>query len=319
MLNADLSRELITPAAALREIPAPSISKESTNILRGQDDRLIIVTGPCSLHDPVTALEYAARLAELAHEVQDHVLLVMRAFIEKPRSRLGWKGLLADPSLSGTSSFNEGILFSRKLLKDIALLGVSIATEFLEPFSAHYTADLISLGFIGARTSASQIHRQLASALPCPVGFKNSVDGDVSIAVHGALAAKSPHTFMTINQNGQAVIGSSLGNPDTFIVLRGSSRAPNYYPEALRAATNLLQEEGMPTRLMIDCSHGNSAKDYRNQAAVFQSALSGPIMGLMLESHLLPGNELSLTDSCIGWNETRELILRAADYKNSYV
>lgn len=281
------------------------------NILQGQDDRLLIVTGPCSLHDSVTALEYAHRLQELSHKVEDNLFLVMRAFVEKPRSRLGWKGLL-----SGSSSLNEGLLASRHLLEQLAPC-IPLATEFLEPFSAPYLSDLISLGFIGARTSASQIHRQIASALPCPVGFKNSVEGDIAIAVHGALSARSPHAFMTINALGQAVQATSLGNPASFIVLRGSQRASNYHPEALSAALSLLQEEGLEPHLMIDCSHGNSGKDYRKQAVVFQRTLEllkeWPIRGLMLESHLRPGLELSLTDSCIGWEETEELILQAAD------
>lgn len=315
--NADLSTTLITPHFVRGEYPSPPISDAPRQILRGVDRRLMIVAGPCSLHDRKLALEYAVRFKELADSVADKVLLVMRCFIEKPRSRLGWKGLMYDPSLKGQSSLNEGLLESRRLLCEIAEMGLPLASEFLEPFSAHYTADLISLGFIGARTSASQIHRELASALPCPVGFKNSIDGDISVAVHGVLAASFSHSFMTINEKAEAVIATSSGNPDCFVVLRGSSTRSNYQKESLKAACNLLQEEGLQSPLMIDCSHGNSGKDFRKQLDVFKEVLqqraSFPIAGLMLESHLLPGNELSLTDSCLGFTETEELVFLATE------
>lgn len=317
ILNADLSTTLVTPHFVRGHYPPPPLSDAPRQILRGLDERLMIVAGPCSLHDRDLALAYATRFKELADSVADKVLLVMRCFIEKPRSRLGWKGLMYDPSLQGQSSLNEGLLESRGLLCEIAKMGLALSTEFLEPFSALYTADLISLGFIGARTSASQIHRELASALPCPVGFKNSLDGDISVAVHGVLAAGSSHSFMTINERAEAVVATSVGNPDCFVVLRGSTTRSNYQREFLSAASNLLQEEGLASRLMIDCSHGNSGKDFRKQPVVFKEVLqqraSFPIIGLMLESHLRPGNELSLTDSCLGFTETEELVLLAAE------
>lgn len=269
------------------------------------------------LHEKNFSLEYAKRLKKLQEKVESKILLVMRAFIEKPRSRLGWKGLLHDPALQGSLSLQEGLLQSRALLAELAAIGIPLATEFLQPFIVPYIADLISLGFIGARTSASQSHREFASALLCPIGFKNSTSGDITVAVHGALSARVPHSFATINTSGTVIEAHSKGNPYSFIVLRGSETGSNYHETALQEALHLLAEENLDPYFFIDCSHGNSGKDYRKQKEVFLESLhlsqKFPIRGLILESHLEPGNQISLTDSCLGWEETEELILKAAE------
>ncbi|MEI6531268.1 MAG: 3-deoxy-7-phosphoheptulonate synthase [Chlamydiota bacterium] len=310
-LNTSFSRPLLSPGEALKRYPSPFFSRDALPAaLEGIDDRLIIVVGPCSLHDIDSSLEYARRLKKLSLAVEKEVLIVMRAFMEKPRSTIGWKGFVYD------SSFEEGILNSRQLLSEIVSMGLFISTEFLQPLIAPYIADLISMGFIGARTSSSQIHREMASALPCPVGFKNSLDGNVSVAVHGALSARSAHSFMTIDTSGSAVEALSTGNPHSFIVLRGSLARPNYSPADCLKALDLLKKEGLPPQLFIDCSHGNSGKDYIKQKEVFTSCLSLkehlPIRGLMLESHLESGNKTSITDSCLSFEETEELIYLAA-------
>ncbi len=314
-LNTSFSHPLISPEGALKRYPTPFFYKEAVpDILEGRDDRLIIVVGPCSIHDSNLALEYAIRLKALSLEVSESVLIVMRTFLEKPRSSIGWKGFLYN------SPFEDSLLFGRALLSEIVSMDLLIATEFLQPLVTPYIADLIAIGFIGARTSSSQTHREMASSLPCPVGFKNNLDGNISVAVQGALSAGIPHSFMTINGSGMVSEARSLGNPHSFIVLRGSTSRPNYYRSDCLEALSLLRKEGLPPHLFIDCSHDNSGKDYLKQKEVFTSCLALrkhlPIRGLMLESHLESGNKSSITDSCLGWEETKELIYLAANHSH---
>lgn len=317
ILNAQL-KPLPPPGELVRAPlePLSSFRKQARDILTGQNERLLIVAGPCSLHDKESSIAYGKKLKKLSSQVEDRVFLVMRAFIEKPRTGRGWKGLLHDPSLRGDKNLKEGLHTCRAIMEELTALGLPLATEFLQPLAALYLADMVTLGFIGARTSASQTHRELASALHCPVGFKNSLSGDISVAVQGALSARSPHTFLTVTSSGMIAEAHSQGNPDTFIVMRGSEKQPNYHKGHLHEALSLLKREGLPPHLFIDCSHGNSGKDFRRQRTAFDSALTLlpelPIRGLMLESHLLDGNQISLTDSCLGWEETEELIRKAA-------
>lgn len=295
------------------------------SLVMGKDPRLAIVLGPCSLHNKESALEYAYRLLELQKKVDKTCVLVMRAHIEKPRTCLGWKGLLYDPSLSGKDDIINGLFASRQLLLELVHANVALASEFLDPLTSCYFSDLISWGFIGARTSNSQIHRQLASSLPMPIGFKNSIDGSIESVVQGAIAAQHPHSFLQINELGMVEITKSLGNEASHIVLRGSDTGPNYAPYSISLAMKTSHQLKLKNRILIDCSHGNSQKNPMNQKKVLSSILSqhiegnSNILGVMIESHLEEGNQsfdssfvnpsLSLTDPCLGWPETEELIL----------
>jgi 3-deoxy-7-phosphoheptulonate synthase len=297
-------------------------------ILRGEDSRRFLVVGPCSVHDAQAALEYAGRLAELAREVEDVLLLVMRVYFEKPRTTVGWKGLINDPGLDGSFDVERGLRLARSLLLQINALGVAAGTEALDPVTPQYFSDLISWYAIGARTTESQTHREMASGLSAPVGFKNGTDGGLQVAVSAWLAAVGPHSFLGIDAKGEVSVVRTRGNPDGHVILRGGPR-PNYDDASLLAAAQALRAAQLPVRLVVDCSHGNSGKDPSRQpevlAQVVEAMRSGErgVLGAMLESNLhagaqklVPGVPLqygvSITDACIGWEQTREAVLRAA-------
>ena len=298
-------------------------------ILSGEDHRLIVVVGPCSIHDPKAAIEYASRLKELATKVDDRMFLIMRVYFEKPRTTVGWKGLINDPHLDGTFDVSSGLKIARQLLLQIGELGVPAATEMLEPITPQYIADAISIASIGARTTESPTHRQMASGLSMPVGYKNGTDGSLDVALNAMLAAQSPHSFLGIDAEGQTCVVNTKGNPWGHLILRGGRSGPNYSREHLEEASQSLQAAGLSPRFMVDCSHANSNKDYRNQGKVWNDVIdqrvagNDTIIGLMLESNLQPGNQslpkdlsqlqygVSITDECLDWEETETLILTA--------
>ncbi|MBI5273060.1 MAG: 3-deoxy-7-phosphoheptulonate synthase [Chlamydiia bacterium] len=326
---------LISPGELKQLFPSHPFPKDSRRIakqiLRREDPRVAVLVGPCSIHDPASAIEYAKRLKSLSEEVSSHFYLIMRFFIEKPRTSLGWKGILYDPGLNGSNDIETGLKLCRQLLLEIASLGVPCCTELLEPLVTYYIDDLLTWGLIGARTSNSQPHRQLASGLNCPVGFKNDLYGQIDSALFGTLAARSTHSHLGIDQTGHACIMHTQGNPFSHLVLRGSDQAPNYDLASVQKALEKLQKIGLEENLLIDCSHGNSAKDPELQKIAFQSVLEyivngyDAIAGLMLESHLFPGKQqltedpsqliygVSITDSCLSWEETGELLLRGCE------
>jgi 3-deoxy-7-phosphoheptulonate synthase len=336
-----IAREAALPAP--REILAelPVADREAAHvadarrvvqaILAGRDPRLLVIVGPCSIHEPASAIEYAGRLAELAPRLASELYLAMRVYFEKPRTRLGWKGLIYDPDLDGRGDIHRGLHQAREVLLACARLRVPAATEVLDLVTPQYYADLVSWGAIGARTVESPLHRQMASALSAPVGFKNATHGDVSIAVDAILTAARPHTFPSISLDGRAIAVTTTGNPDCHLVLRGAGDRPNHDAASVAAATALLADAGLPPRLMIDCSHGNSGKDPRRQpetareVAAQVAAGSTAIFGLMFESHLVEGRQdivagrrglrygQSVTDACMGWETTRALLEELAD------
>jgi len=294
-------------------------------ILQGTDSRAFLVVGPCSVHDPEAALEYAARLQALAREVHDVLVLVMRVYFEKPRTTVGWKGLINDPGLDGSFEVERGLHVARELLHAINVLGLPAGTEALDPVIPQYFSDLVSWYAIGARTTESQTHREMASGLSAPVGFKNGTDGGLEVAINAWLAALGPHAFLGIDAQGEVSVVRTRGNPDGHVILRGG-RTPNYGAAALREAILALQAARLPARLVVDCSHGNSGKDPARQPAileeVFEQLVPG-VVGAMLESNLLGGAQklvpgaplqrgVSVTDACIGWEETSACILRLA-------
>jgi 3-deoxy-7-phosphoheptulonate synthase len=298
---------------------------EIIEILKGQDDRLLVLAGPCSIHDPGAAREYAALLKGAIDEFARDLCIVMRVYFEKPRTTIGWKGLINDPHLDGTYKINDGLRLARHLLLDLAEMGVPTGTEFLDMISPQYIAGLVSWGAIGARTAESQVHRQLVSGVSCPVGFKNGTSGDVQVAVDAVLSASYSHTFLGHTHHGQSAIFVTAGNPDCHIILRGGTTHPNYMADCLAQAAALMEKAGIPPRIMIDCSHANSQKDYRRQAVVCHdvaaqiAAGNRNIIGAMMESNLLagaqklvPGQPLvygqSITDGCIDWKETHTLL-----------
>ena len=299
-------------------------------ILRGEDDRLLAIVGPCSIHDPDSALEYAERLSRFARGVADSLLVIMRVYFEKPRTRMGWKGLIYDPTLDGQGDIGEGLRHARRILLECARLGVPAASEILDLVTPQYYAELLTWGAIGARTVESPLHRQMASALSAPVGFKNATNGSVSAAIDAIHVAAQPHKFPTISLEGKAMIITTTGNPDCHLVLRGAQDGPNYDAASVTRAAEALRAAQVPTRLVIDCSHGNSSKDYRRQplvAAEIADQVAGgaaAICGVMLESHLVEGRQdivegrvglrygQSVTDGCIGWEATVEVLERLA-------
>ncbi|MBL6830072.1 MAG: 3-deoxy-7-phosphoheptulonate synthase [Pirellulales bacterium] len=330
-------RPLIPPAILLEEMPvtddlATSISRhreEIQAILRGDDPRLLVVVGPCSIHDVAAARDYAARLAPLAHELAGSLKIAMRVYFEKPRTTVGWKGLINDPELDASFNINRGLHAARGLLVDIARLDLAVGCEFLDTITPQFIADLVSWGAIGARTTESQVHRELASGLSCAVGFKNGTDGRVGIAIDAIRAASKSHHFLSVTKQGMVAIVETTGNPDCHLILRGSDHGRNDDPESVAKAVAALHKAGVNERLMIDCSHGNSSKDHRRQREVVQSILqqrageSSPIVGAMIESHLIEGRQdcrdpkalvygQSITDACIGWEETDELLRKLA-------
>jgi 3-deoxy-7-phosphoheptulonate synthase len=327
------------PAILIEEFPATDASdalvfsarQRIADVVRGDSDRLLVVAGPCSIHDTAAALEYAAELKCMAADYENELVIVMRCYFEKPRTVIGWKGFINDPDLDGTYKINKGLRKARKLLLDIAEIGVPAGTEFLDTNLPQHIADLISWGAIGARTTESQVHRELASGMSMPMGFKNATDGDAQIAVDAVLAARSPHWFPSITKEGVAALFESEGNDTCHLILRGGTKTgPNYAPEHVENAVALLKSRGLRGRLMIDCSHGNSNKDHANQSIVAQSvadqisAGSSSILGVMIESHLVegrqnfnPGGELtygqSVTDACISLEKTEPILNQLAE------
>lgn len=296
-------------------------------ILNGEDDRLLVITGPCSLHDADSALEYAERLAQLSTRVSDRMLLVMRAYVEKPRTTVGWKGMLYDPHLDGSGDMAEGLALSRRLMLAMVELGLPVATELLQPMAAGYLDDLLGWAAIGARTSESQVHREVVSGLDLPVGFKNGTDGSLGIACDAMGSALHPHQHFGVDEQGRLAVIQTLGNPDTHLVLRGGHAGPNYSPEHIAAARAELAKRGYAPRMIVDCSHANSGKDPLRQPAVLEAVvaqrLAGEtsLRGVMLESHLSAGAQplsselaygVSITDGCLGWAATESALMRAA-------
>ncbi|MBE0492974.1 MAG: 3-deoxy-7-phosphoheptulonate synthase [Thiomicrospira sp.] len=294
-------------------------------ILLGEDDRLLVVIGPCSIHDTKAGMEYAQRLKQQIDFFEKDLLIVMRVYFEKPRTTVGWKGLINDPDLNETFQINKGLEWARGFLVDVNNLGVPAATEFLDLISPQYVSDLISWGAIGARTTESQGHRELASGLSCPVGFKNGTDGGFKVAVDAIRAANKPHIFLSLTKTGHSAIFSTTGNQDCHVILRGGNSGPNYEPEFVADAVNQLKAAEVQSRLMIDCSHANSSKNHERQMIVAQSIAdqlargSQHIMGAMVESHLVGGRQdvipdqdliygQSITDACIDWNSSVKLL-----------
>ncbi len=336
-LNAASSNPLFSPMELKKKLPATIAqtqfveqSRETVRrILDGSDSRFLAIIGPCSIHDPKSTYEYAQHLKTLASEISDQIYPIMRVHFEKPRTVLGWKGFMYDPHLDGTYDVATGIHSTRELLLQITEIGVAIGTEFLDPLSYHYFGDLITWGCIGARTSSSQIHRQIASNLPLPVGFKNNTDGNVEIAVHGILASSKPHTYFGLNESGLSSCVHSNGNPDCHIVLRGGKNNSNYDPGSVSEAIDLLKKAKQKQRLLIDCSHDNSRRDHNLQPVVLRSILdqillgNDAIKGFILESHLNEGKQavpdcrsklkygVSITDACLDWKTTESLVKNA--------
>lgn len=299
--------------------------KEIVDILKGRDKRLVVVVGPCSIHDTKAAREYAALLRDVKEEFAKELLLVMRVYFEKPRTTIGWKGLINDPHLDESFKINDGLRLARHLLLDLAEMGVPAGNEFLDMISPQYVAGLVSWGAIGARTTESQIHRQLVSGLSCPVGFKNATSGDVQIAIDAILSSAQPHTFLGHTKHGQTAIFETGGNPDCHVILRGGKKMVNYTAEAVDDVCKRLEGAGLPPQVMIDCSHANSSKDYTRQGLVCRDVAGQiargdkRIIGIMLESNLVAGAQKlvpgqcltygqSITDACIDWKETVGLL-----------
>jgi 3-deoxy-7-phosphoheptulonate synthase len=330
-------KELAPPSHVLREFSITEKAAKNVvetrqqihRILHGADDRLLVIIGPCSIHDVKAANEYAARLADARSRLGRDLLIAMRVYFEKPRTTVGWKGLINDPRLDGSFSINEGLRVARQLLLDLNEMEVPVGCEFLDMITPQYIADLVSWGAIGARTTESQVHRELASGLSCPVGFKNGTDGNIKIAVDAIRAAQAPHHFLSVTKGGHSAIVSTTGNEDCHIILRGG-RQPNYDAASVDAASKGLAEAGIPARLMIDFSHGNSSKNPQKQLDVgrdiAQQLATGEqrIFGVMMESHLkggrqdlVPGKPLqygvSITDGCVGWEESRALLDELAE------
>lgn len=327
---------LITPAQIKEQLPAGDREVETVQagrrqaraILSGEDDRLLVVVGPCSIHDPSAALDYARRLADLAADVSDRYFVVMRVYFEKPRTTVGWKGLINDPRMDDSCDLAHGVGVARELLLEFAAMGLPTATEFLDPIIPQYLADLISWAAIGARTTESQTHREMASGLSMPVGFKNGTDGGVQVAIDAMKSARSAHSFLGIDQDGSTSVIKTTGNPDNHVVLRGGRNGPNYSPAHVAEACTALSKAGLHPSLMIDCSHANSGKDPGKQPGVWESILSQraegrrEIIGAMLESNIHHGSQptctdpsqlkygVSVTDACLDWDSTAALFRR---------
>ena len=332
------SRVVIPPIFLEEEMPLTDNASctvfEARNhivdILNGADDRLIVVVGPCSIHDPVAAREYAGFLKEAIAEFSSDLMIVMRVYFEKPRTTLGWKGLINDPYFDESFRISDGLRIARRLLLDLAEMGVPAGTEYLDMISPQYVSDLVSWGAIGARTTESQVHRQLASGLSCPVGFKNGTSGNVQIAVEAILSAGHPHTFLGTTETGQSAILLTSGNTDCHVILRGGRQVTNYDATSVASTASQMEKAGVKPRIMVDCSHANSGKDHRKQGAV-SSAVAEQIakgdrriIGVMIESNLVAGSQSlgngktlvygqSITDACIDWAETQTLLRELAD------
>ena len=327
---------LIPPMLLQEEFPQTEASlrtvirarRQISDVLAGRDDRLVVVVGPCSLHDADQAIEYAKLLAPLRDRLEGELLVVMRSYLEKPRTTVGWKGLINDPNIDGSFDINAGLRISRKLFVELTEMGIPLASEMLDTISPQFLADLLSLGAIGARTTESQLHRELASGLSFPVGFKNGTDGGLGVAIDAIGAATHPHTFLGVTKQGLAAIQQTSGNEDTFIILRGGKNGTNYDEASVSQAASALQKAGFPpTRIMVDCSHGNSLKDHRNQPKVSHDLAKqlhrdgSNIFGVMIESHINEGNQkvpaegkaglkhgVSITDACVHFADTEKML-----------
>ncbi|KFD18092.1 MULTISPECIES: 3-deoxy-7-phosphoheptulonate synthase AroG [Tatumella] len=328
-------KELLPPIALLEKYPASDAAATTVfecrqaiqNILQGKDDRLLVVIGPCSIHDPQAALEYAGKLLQLRHQLSGELEIVMRVYFEKPRTTVGWKGLINDPQMDGSFRINDGLRVARKLLSDINDTGLPAAGEFLDMITPQYLADLMSWGAIGARTTESQVHRELASGLSCPVGFKNGTDGTIKVAIDAINAAAAGHCFLSVTKYGHSAIVETSGNKDCHIILRGG-KAPNYHASDVAEVREGLLRAGLDPKIMIDFSHANSSKQYQKQLEVATDVagqIAGgdqSIMGVMIESHLVEGNQnpdagtlvygQSVTDACIGWDATAQVLQQLA-------
>jgi 3-deoxy-7-phosphoheptulonate synthase len=326
-------RPLIPPAILMEELPLSEAETAAIAVARagveavvdGTDDRLLVIVGPCSIHDPAAALDYAGRLQPVIQALERNLCIVMRTYFEKPRTTVGWKGLINDPDLDGQFAINRGLRVARKFLCDVVRLGVPTATEFLDPITPQFVADIVAWGAIGARTTESQVHRELASGLSMPVGFKNGTGGSVQIAVDAVRSAASPHHFLSVTKQGVAAIVATRGNPHCHVILRGGSGGPNYSAEAVGAATAALSKAGLRPSVMVDCSHANSEKDPSRQPQVARNLGeqiangSRAIFGTMIESFLVAGRQdvspdrpltygQSITDGCIGWVDTKAVL-----------
>ncbi len=341
-LNVSGLTPLIAPADLKQVLPLTEKAAEFVansrqqikDILWSRDPRMMVVVGPCSIHDPKAAMEYAGRLAKLNAELQDQLLLVMRVYFEKPRTTIGWKGLINDPDLNGTHQIPKGLGIARRLMLDITAMGLPVATEMLDPITPQYMADTISWGAIGARTTESQTHREMSSGLSFPVGFKNGTDGNLQIAIDAMGAARHTHNFIGVNREGRISIVRTTGNPDVHMVLRGGNDQPNYQVSDIETSMEMLQKAGIKTSIMVDCSHANSCKDHARQEFVLKDVIqqvadgNGQIGSVMIESFLEEGNQkmadkledlaygVSITDKCVNW-ETTERMLRHAHGKLS--
>ncbi|WEW59057.1 3-deoxy-7-phosphoheptulonate synthase [Emydomyces testavorans] len=331
---------LLSPQFLQKEVRAPSSAIETVRsgreqvieVIEQRDDRLLVVVGPCSIHDPDTALEYARRLKTLSAKLKSDLCIIMRAYLEKPRTTVGWKGLINDPDIDGSFNINKGLRISRKLYADLNSLGVPIASEMLDTISPQYLADLISLGAIGARTTESQLHRELASGLSFPIGYKNGTDGNLGIAIDAIGAAAHPHHFLGVTKQGLAAITKTSGNEHGFVILRGANKGTNYDAESIAAARQELRKKGQREILMVDCSHGNSKKNHLNQPIVAKCVADQlrngekAIIGVMIESNMYEGNQkvppegpsglakgVSITDACINWEMTVNVLEDLAD------
>jgi 3-deoxy-7-phosphoheptulonate synthase len=337
-LNVEQQEVLITPEQLKARLPVSEDVREAVNgyretvrnIVDRKDPRLLVVVGPCSIHDVEAAKEYAQRLKRLSDDIADQVFVVMRAYFEKPRSTVGWKGLINDPHLDDSFKVAEGLQIGRQLLLELSQMGLPLATEALDPITPQYMQDLISWSAIGARTTESQTHREMASGLSCPVGFKNGTDGSLGVAINALESVASPHRFLGISPTGQVSVIQTKGNAHGHVVLRGGSSGPNYSPEHIQACEAALEKLGLTQSIMVDCSHANSNKDHRQQRNVVNSvsqqiaAGNRSITGLMIESHLHEGNQsisnpdglsygVSITDACINWDETDSLLRQLAE------
>ena len=333
-VNVEDTRPLISPIDLVNRLPiTPHIEgvvlagrKQVQDILNGEDNRPMIIVGPCSIHQEDVALDYAERLSDLSSKLKDRLLLVMRVYFEKPRTTVGWKGLIYDPHLNDSFDIEAGLQRARELLLKIGEMGLYSGTEFLDPIAPQYFGDLVTWATIGARTTESQIHRQMASGLSMPVGFKNGTDGNAQIAVDAMGSARAPHGFIGMDHQGRSAIIRTTGNPYGHLVLRGGNSGPNFDAPAIAAAKEQLNAAGVRSQILVDCSHGNSSKDHTKQASAFKDVMgqrgagNQNIMGCMLESNINPGNQklgddpdllkygISITDACIGWEETEELL-----------
>jgi 3-deoxy-7-phosphoheptulonate synthase len=330
-------KEVIPPEQVHDEYPLSEIAalttlkarREIHDILSGRDDRLLAIIGPCSIHDPQAAMEYAGRLSKVKEELARDLLIVMRVYFEKPRTTVGWKGLINDPDLNESFNINKGLRLARKLLLELNEMGMPAATEYLDLITPQYVSDLIAWGAIGARTTESQVHRELASGLSCPVGFKNATDGTVKVAVDAIGAARRPHHFLSVTKAGHSAIFSTTGNEDSHLILRGG-KTPNYDAASVNAAALDLEKAGLPPSVMIDFSHANSLKDYHRQMEVGRDVAGQittgdrRIFGVMIESHLVEGNQKcgpglaltygqSITDACLGWDDSVVLMRELAE------